>query len=80
MSDDIYEDLKALASEHGVVPAFKFTQGDPPGKVTTALIRLMPDPKTPGFARLVIHDTPEEPTDQYLVEIERLHALIEYPA
>ena len=77
--DDIYEDLKAVAAEHGVVPAFPFKQGDPPGKVSTVLIRLMPDRGTPGFVRFVIHDEPEPPDVQYLVEAERLRSLIDFP-
>jgi hypothetical protein len=76
---EIYRDLKARASEHGVVPAFKFTQGDPPGQVVTAFIRLTPEPGAAGFARLAIHDNPHPPSTQYLVEVERLRSLIDSP-
>jgi hypothetical protein len=77
--EDIYEDLKARAAEHGVVPAFKLTKGDPPGMVRSAFIRLMPETDRSGFVRLVIHDESEPPDDQYLVEAERLRSLIDFP-
>lgn len=71
---DIYEDLKARASEHGVVPAFRLAKGDPPGQVTSVFVGLVMEDDRPGFARLVIHESPEPPTVQYLVEVERLRA------
>lgn len=74
---DIYSDLKALASKHGSRRSWRTTSQ---GKVTLSHIRLMDEPATPGFARLVIHDQREPPRKQYLVEVERLRALIDHPA
>lgn len=76
---DIYDDLKARASEHGFVPAFKLTQGDEPGKVVISFLYLMPEEGKPEFSRLAIYDDGMNPTAQYLVETERMRALIDNP-
>jgi hypothetical protein len=72
---DPYEDLKTLASEHGIVPAFRVDRGEP-GKYTVTHVRLYDDTR-PGFARLVLDDSPDpDESQQFLIETERLSALV----
>jgi hypothetical protein len=73
---DIYEDLKARAAEHNVIPAFKFIR-DRPGAVVTAFISLNEERDRPEFARLTIQESadPAE-AQQYLIHVERLEALL----
>jgi hypothetical protein len=73
---DMFDDLRARASEHGVIPAFKLT--DEPGKVTSAFVGLQLEADKPGFGLLLIYDEPANP-QRLVVELERLRALIEHP-
>jgi hypothetical protein len=74
-----YDDLKAMAGEHGAVPAFRVDRGAP-GRVTSALLRLYDEGKAEGFVRLVIDDSPNpDESQQFIIELERLRALLRDP-